>query len=126
MELENGINLENLLIKRRVYKDYWLIPNKVKVRFSSITGKEHADLKIDGSVFGDQRLYTMKLLAASLTEFITIDGDKQIPADLGTSIEQKEKFIESLPTQMLAKLLELLNSFDAEVMKLFSEDSKKN
>ncbi|MEM5810613.1 MAG: hypothetical protein QXP66_01785 [Candidatus Aenigmatarchaeota archaeon] len=125
MELENGITLENLLLQRKVFKDYWLIPDKVKVRFSSITLKEQMALKVDSTIFGDQRTSTIKMLASSLEQYDLIDGDKVTSALINADLDSKIKFLESLPTQIIAKMIELLNQFDSEIMKLF-EESKKN
>jgi len=112
-ELINEITLENLLINRIVRKEYWLVEGEISIVFRSVTVKENDS-------FTSDKKPVLMLLANAIETIKFHKTDTKIPADTA----QKIAYLESLPTQVFAKIMQLYNTFDSEIMALF--ESKKN
>lgn len=122
--LENGITYENLVIKRILTKEYWVMQDHIWVRFRTATLADQ--IALGDSILEDSRKKAAGVyMLAQMIDALNIDDKDVITADKTT--EEKVEFLKTLPAPFTDRLFALAAEFNNDITKFFAgEDVKKN
>ncbi|MEM5852990.1 MAG: hypothetical protein QXG39_01935 [Candidatus Aenigmatarchaeota archaeon] len=116
INLKDEMNLDTLLIKGRVEKEYWIIPGKYRVTFRSLLVNESKELR-------------QQILQGNLSDLdvMVLYLKKQIVEINGIACTEKEveEKINNMASPLLDKILQAFTKFNEEINNMFVDEDKK-